>query len=176
MLPGFPLLLFGRQLALEPTQSLPAMTSDSAPTGHVASASSYYNVSGNAYPPFQAFDQASDLQKQWITANGDVANCWVQRKTPNPIIVGKYAVSHQNSAAGGAPKNFSLLGSNDGTNFVTLDSQINQTGWRIDSVTETRSFIIASPSAYLYHRLLIASNNGSTSNTGVKELELFQMV
>lgn len=162
----------GKGSGVEASQSLPAMTSDTAPAGHVASASSIY---GAGYEAFRVFDQTDVANPNgfWISQTGQVTNQWLQRRLPSPIIVGRYNIIHTNAPERG-PKNFSLQGSNDGTNFTVLDTRTNQTGWA-DRVREVRSFDIAVPAAYSYYRFFIAAINGDTSYCILRQLELLQV-
>ena len=65
--------------------------------------------------------------------------------------------SDTSSYPGRAPKSWSLLGSNDGVSWTTLDTQTNQA----DTVSgDTRTYTVASPGSYKYYRLNVTANNG----------------
>lgn len=172
MLPGFGIIVPSIALTLETVQSLPAMTSNTAPAGHVASASSQESP----YNAYRAFDKSNVATNTWATFLGLYANCWVQRQTPSAILVGAYRIVH-NNGSGRAPNTFELQGSNDGSSWATLDSRAGQTGWASSGTVETRYFTVPNPTtAYFYHRLSITANNGDTNYTTVNELELLQLL
>lgn len=75
--------------------------------------------------------------------------------------LGSYAI-HVNEVPepNRAPKDFTLQGSNDNSNWDVLDTQTNQTSW---SNGEKRTFNLSSPSAaYRYFKLDVTANNGDT--------------
>ena len=74
-----------------------------------------------------------------------------------PDIVGQYTLTSGNDASGRDPKTWTLNGSNDGTNWTTLDTKTNQT---FASRGLTRLFSITNTTAYRYYRLTITANNG----------------
>jgi len=72
-----------------------------------------------------------------------------------------------------APNAWTMLGSNDGTNWDTLDTRSAQTAW---SSGEARTFACATTStAYRYFRLNITANNGDTY-LEVAELYLYEFI
>jgi hypothetical protein len=70
-------------------------------------------------------------------------------------VVTNYTITSANDAPERDPANWALLGSNDGgTNWVTLDTQINEV---FTDRYQTRAFSIAIPAAYNIYRLRIDS-------------------
>lgn len=65
-----------------------------------------------------------------------------------------------------APKDFTFQGSNDGTNWDTLDTQTSQTGWTSGS---TRTYTLSTSTKYTSFKLDITANNGD-SFTQLSEL------
>ena len=55
------------------------------------------------------------------------------------------------------PKNWTLLGSNDGESWTTLDTRTNQAD---TANSDTRTYAIANTTAYMYYRLNITASNG----------------
>jgi len=162
-------------LIYEEIQSLPPMTGDVAPVGHIATASSFYAPTPG-YPAFRAFDGIRTSESQWITGMGSPNASWVARQTPLAIKVWKYRVGAANTIAGRSPRDFRLQGSNDGTTWVDIDVRTGQAGWST-TVFETREYrITGSPVPYSRHRLFINANNGDASFTVVGELELLQVL
>lgn len=60
-----------------------------------------------------------------------------------------------------APKNWTMEGSQDGTTWTILDTQVNQTSW---ASGELRNFTCATPTgiSYQYLRINVSANNGDT--------------
>lgn len=148
--------------AVEGAQTLPAMTTNSAPAGHIALADSENGVD----IAYKAFDQSSGF---W-SANGKTLPKWVQRKTPSAIRVGAYKVKAPSNATY-APVAFDFQGSNDGSAWTTLNSQSGQS-W---SSSEEKSYTITNGSraSYLYHRLNVVTA-GAGADVRINELSLLQ--
>ncbi|WP_427051181.1 discoidin domain-containing protein [Paenibacillus sp. TC-CSREp1] len=158
--------------------AIPNMTSNTSPSG-VASASSMY-VGVSTYEPWKAFNgTSSDGSDGWATENGKVSG-WLAYKFTNPINIYKYAITSRNSAESGAhsidsaPKTWTFEGSNDGDNWVVLDTRVNVTGWNIN---ETKNFELERKyiSNFVHYRLNISENNGWGSFTCFAELRLFEI-
>jgi hypothetical protein len=164
------------------TNLIPAMTSNTAPSGTVtASAEFSYSVAGTpyTYSAWHAFDHVDqspfglnddDTAISWVT--GTVAfPQWVQYQFPTTKIGTGYAIIRRSSSYGldQAPKDFQLLGSNNGTTWTTLDSQTNQINW---ASNERRVFSFTNTTAYAYYRLNITNNNGSTHSVSLGELQI----
>src|SRR6185312_1956906 len=67
-----------------------------------------------------------------------------------------------------APKDFNILGSNDGVNFDVLSQIQNQTGWLQN---QRRDFDFVNSNHYRYYRLQILTNNGHANFTTVGEIK-----
>lgn len=96
---------------------------------------------------------------------------WVQYQSTVAAIVTYYTITSANDVPTRDPKNWTLSGSNDGTNWTVIDS-------RSDEVFATRllkkTYLINNNSAaYSYYRLTITANNGHTG-TQFAEWELFE--
>jgi hypothetical protein len=125
----------------------PAMRS-SIQDGYVITSSSYYST---AYP-YLAFDQSSGINTL-LGSNG-----YVQLALPVARTVLSYKIKTSTTASY-APKDWTLKGSNDLSNWTTLNTQTNQTSW---GSNEERTFSITSPLPYLYYKLDITGNNGAS--------------
>jgi predicted alpha-1,2-mannosidase len=113
----------------------------------------------------QAFDNTS-LTKWLIFANAG----WLQYQFSGGAqqTVRMYTLTSANDVPGRDPRNWSLLGSNDGATWTTLDTRTGETfPWR----QQTRVFAVATPAAYAYYRLNISANNGA-AETQLAEIEL----
>jgi hypothetical protein len=140
------------------------MTADTAPWPYVASASGVYG--DNA--AYHAFDgKWASTADDWWFNTGTTGASWLQIQLPVPVEVGSYGIRGPGTTDR-SPRDFALLGSNDGRLWDVLDRRGNVTGWagqrsiRVFDVTTT-------PIAYRYFRLAISRNNGGTY-TGVAEL------
>jgi hypothetical protein len=156
-------------LSYEPVQSLPPMTSNTAPAGHVASASAEFSA---AYAAWKAFDQlefGSGDSFRWATTSPTAFPCWVQRQTPSAIAVGGYRIRAHTSFLEFSPEAFEFQGSNDGTNWTTLDSRSGQ----LFAAGEIKEYNVTLDNrrAYTRHRLQITAVKSGSACTMV-ELQL----
>jgi hypothetical protein len=129
-------------------------------TGGTASDSA--NNAGNAR---RAFDRNSATQ--WFS-NGVTG--WLQYDLGHTETVQRYSVISSNNSVARDPKDWTLLGSNDGVTWQTLDAQNNQVStWPYT----LKNYPVPRPGAYRYYRLNITANNGDTTSTGLGEFGLF---
>ncbi|MEC5029297.1 MAG: Ig-like domain-containing protein, partial [Oscillatoria sp. PMC 1051.18] len=105
----------------------------------------------------EAFDQS--LSTKWLTFNN---TGWLQYEFETPVVVTDYHLTSGDDEPARDPKDWQLQGSNDGVNFVNLESQTNQ---NFSGRLETKSFHIpsANQQAYQYYRLNITANHGLDS-------------
>ncbi|NET88000.1 MAG: hypothetical protein F6K45_07885, partial [Kamptonema sp. SIO1D9] len=105
----------------------------------------------------EAFDRNSNTK--WLTFSN---TGWLQYEFETPVVVTDYHLTSANDEPARDPKDWQLQGSNDGVNFVNLESQTNQ---NFDTRLETKSFHIPSTNqqAYQYYRLNITANHGLDS-------------
>jgi hypothetical protein len=96
---------------------------------------------------------------------------WVQYASTQPGIVTRYTLTSGNDLPERDPKNWNLVGSNDGVTWALIDSQINQS---FAARKLTRTFSVDSNTVpYRYYRLNVTANNGHTG-TQFAEWELFE--
>ena len=134
----------------------PAMTSDTAPSG-TSSCSSSYNSS---YPAWKVFDQNAATDDCWCSQGG-VQTGWLKYQLPMAVAVTKYEITSRNNTNNiNPPKTWTLEGSNDGSDWDTLDTQTDVTDWASSS-NVTKSFELSNTTPYVYYRLSIAAANGS---------------
>jgi len=100
----------------------------------------------------QGFD--GDKGTKWLTF---ATTGWLQAELKQPQTVTNYALTSGNDEPGRDPKDWELLGSNDGTNWDVVDAQTGQT---FTQRGQTREFTVADPKAYLYYRLNVTANGG----------------
>ena len=83
---------------------------------------------------------------------------WMMWKMDREFIATYYTLVSGNDASERDPKDWKIEGSNDGTNWVTLDQQ---SGAKFNSRMEKRTFLMANRTAYSHYRMNISSYNGS---------------
>lgn len=146
----------GTRLAVGSTgNAIPDMTSNTVPSGYVASADS----AAVGFEAWKAFDSSSN--STWWQGNGttQVGNLTIE--VPSAFICDGYTifVGLRNSDASYlakdyAPHTFTLSGSNDGTNYTVLD---RQSAYVLYDNNKSLFFSIDNNTAYKYHRLDISS-------------------
>ena len=126
------------------------------------------------YEGTKAFDSGALVDaSRWLAKVSAFPNVYVQYQfNSGPTLVNAYRLTGLTSsnATTRDPKDFSLKGSNNGTDWVTLHSQTGVTGW---TDGQQRYYEFANPTAYSYYRFTISANNGETQYTGLNELEFF---
>lgn len=142
---------------------IPLMTSNTAPSG-VASASGIYSATFDAY---RAFDQTSH-PLGWYERSGFTTG-WLQYQFSGGQIIIKYALMPAWGYANAAPKNWTILGSNDGVSWTTLDTRIGEV-FATDSTVKKYSF--SNSTSYTYYRINVTLNGGNASYLGVGFLAL----
>jgi hypothetical protein len=137
----------------------PVRTMVNVATGGTASDSA-----GNATNAKRAFDL--NTYTQWLYAG---LTGWLQYDLGHAERVLRYSVTSTPDAnlVERDPKDWQLQGSNDGSNWTTLDTQSDQKRF------ELKTYAVASPGSYRYYRLNITANNGDSAFTAVSEMGLF---
>ena len=169
MLPGFPIPLLNRQLTLEATPSLPNMTSDTSPSGLITYSSQ--NDDGS-FAAWQAFDNS--IFSRWGSAYGAGFPQWIQRQTPAPITVGRLALGYTDNVIGGSgPKDFTFLGSNDGSNWTQL---LSVTGEAWSGGYTVKLYDVLNPAAFNRHRLVVGSVPSPSGLVLIYSLAFYQLL
>ncbi|UJF34875.1 GH92 family glycosyl hydrolase [Paenibacillus hexagrammi] len=96
----------------------------------------------------------ANTNSKWLDFN---KTSWAQFKFDQPRTIVKYALTSANDAAGRDPKNWTLQGSNNGTDWTVLDTRTNQS---FSGRFATNVYDFANTTAYLYYKLDITLNNG----------------
>ncbi len=135
------------------------MTTDSAPSPLVASASSF-NTGSNPYKCFN-----NDVGG-WLGTGGGVDWLKIDLGAGNSYVPTQYQIRSAQTAAR-APKDWTLEGSNNGSSWTSLDTRTNETGW---GAFDLRAYTVTGASNYRYFRLNITANNGDGTYTEVDEL------
>jgi hypothetical protein len=90
--------------------------------------------------------------------NTNNINFWMQQELSEPAIVNKYNITSGNDAPDRDPKTWEMLGSNDGSNWTSLDTRTNEV---FPGRNQTREFEVNNTTAYKYYRVKITANYGS---------------
>lgn len=153
---------------------IPMLTTNTSAAGYVASASSLYNAS---YDAWHAFDKYATGSNEWLSVTGTVTG-WLQIDLPSGQVVQKYAI--RAVGVNGdipfpyncMPKDWTFEGWN-GSAWVVLDTRKEVVDWRALMVKE---FAFVNATAYTKYRVNVTANNGYASYTGIGELMLYNTV
>ncbi|MGG4105134.1 discoidin domain-containing protein [Paenibacillus lautus] len=151
--------------------TIPAMTADNVPAPYVVKASS---INSTSYPAWKAFDQKNAANTDsWISASGKYSGEWIQIDygAGNEKYISSYSISARyNTNLEGTLKSFRLLASNDETNWVTIDTRMEENPW---TSAEKRTYVITGNPAekFRYYRLEVMTVQLGTY-VAIGELEL----
>lgn len=143
--------------------AIPPMTSATAPSGTVTD-------DGTGISSWRAFDR-NIAQEVVLTSS---ANGFVQYQFPagQGRAVNAYWIAASNNVAATAdtPTQWTLLGSNDGVNYVALDGRAGETGW---SGSEVRFYEFQNSTTYEYYKLAVSGGGGVDAlNSSISEIAL----
>lgn len=134
------------------------MTSNNAPSPFVVSSSSNFN---DTYQAWKAFNGTlTNLEDSWVTADG-ITNGWIQINYNIPKKLNFVRISPRNyiDFNSSSPKNFNILGSNNGVDFYLLAEVKGQNDWKQNT---PKDFSFSNENNYNIYRLEVLDNNGST--------------
>ena len=134
---------------------IPTMTSDTTPSGVVASSS----TSASPGADWEAFGSANG----WTATGGPPQ--WLSYHFPVAYVVKRYSLAEY---GGGVPKDWTFEGSNDGASWTTLDTQTNQA----ISGGATFDYDFTNHTAYLYYRINISATLNDLVNTGMRAFQM----
>ncbi|MEP1444532.1 MAG: discoidin domain-containing protein [Paraglaciecola sp.] len=131
------------------------------------------NRIGDGEAETKAFD--GDVETKWLDHN-DWSGAptvedpsWVQIQLPEAATVNKLGIVSANDAAARDPENFDLLASNDGENWIVLNSWIGES---FDERFERKQFSFGNDLGFSFYRLNITKNKGDDTLMQVAEIEL----
>lgn len=141
------------------------MTSHSSSAGIVSSS----NTTTSAWTAFNG----SKIDNGWlIDLRNEPKTQWLSYKFPTPKVIGKYTISYVFTATtDAAPKSWTFEGSNNGTDWVVLDTRASETNWY---QYQTREYIFQNQTAYLYYRIYVSDNNGGLYQIFISEIEMME--
>lgn len=131
--------------------SAQADTTPSIPAAATASSSNVAEIPGNA------FDGSSATK--WY--NDGPATGWLQYQYENGTsrVVTGYIITSANDVPQRDPKDWQLLGSNDGSTWTTLDTQASQT---FTDRFQAKVYALPNTTGHTHYRLNITANQGGT--------------
>jgi hypothetical protein len=152
------------------TDQMPAMTSNTAPSGTCSASSAF----GTDYAAWKAAaDDASDntAEKCWIS--NSTTTGWWQYQFGSATGIGGYSLRADSAGTWVTrmPKNWTLLASNTGSfsgEQVTLDTQTNQSF----TAGQRKTYTFTNSTTYTYFRLNVTANNGDATYLQIGEMEL----
>ncbi|BCY10754.1 hypothetical protein L3i22_058420 [Actinoplanes sp. L3-i22] len=107
-------------------------------------------------PPYEGKAKAFDGDRgtKWLTF---ATTGWVQAQLAQPQTVTTYALTSGNDEPGRDPKDWRLLGSDDGATWDVVDAR---TGQAFAQRGQTVEYTVAAPKPYRYYRLDVTANGG----------------
>lgn len=137
--------------------AISSMTANSSLFG-IANAIS---IDGSNYLPYLAFD--NDPNTYWQTTPNTYP-VWLSYQSFMPFISKGYSLTAGPWGIGAngfamLPKNWTFEGSNNGINWIILDTQTNQSSW---TTSQKRIYSFNNTQAYSFYRLNISANNGKS--------------
>lgn len=160
------------QIDLTFVDQVPKMTSATAPSGSVSHSSAQSSWEG-----WRIFDKGYQRSgSTWFTPTG-TGTGWVRYDfgSGNDKVITHYEVTALATDAGaddpdGAPKTWTLQGSNDGTAWTTLHAVNDDPAW---IAGEKRTYAMSNTAAWRYYRINVtASQGGSKVWVTINELRL----
>lgn len=106
---------------------------------------------------------------KWLTGSPSSSTIYVQFKLSQAETITTYAICSANDSSDRDPKNWTLYGSNDGSNWSSLNSQSDQS---FTYRYQQNIYKFSNTNSYIYYKLSITANNGSNSMTQFSELQL----
>ncbi|MFS0855122.1 hypothetical protein [Paenibacillus taichungensis] len=142
---------------------VPIMTSNTTPSGRAFG-------TGDLTTAWYAFNR-SDTPR-FGTPNGSGGKGFVGYEFTSPLVIGKYVLKVFNDPASlsQSPRSWNFEGTNDLINWTILDTRLNQEWVSIDKI----EFVIANTNKYKAYRINFLQNNGSTINTLIVGLEMYE--
>jgi len=147
------------------------MTGNTSPNPYVVSASGMYSAN---YNPYQAFD-GRPAGYGWFSDNGSfsggVGMAWLQIDLGAAKAVDFYFVRNERQDSNlGAPIDFELQGSSDGSVFYNVDTVANRLVGTLNSITRHE---LTNRANWRYYRLRITKSSYNTC-VAVGQLHLFR--
>lgn len=146
------------------------------------------------YQAFEAFDKATAETNTWHTGPNGTSRYnnvdgsytaaastnstpgfengeWLQLELPSAINVSSYSFTTRAAAPLHAPRSWRIVGSNNGSSWVSIDEQSGITSW---TAGETKTYTINSPVPYRFYRFIGRAVLAGSDNLVVAELRFFE--
>lgn len=146
--------------------AIPTMTADNAPSPFAVSVN--YAIIAAGYEAYKAFD--GSLSTLLHSASG-VTSGIVTMVLDGDYAVTSYKIIPQSGYTTRSPKNWTLEGSNNGTDWTVVDTRTNVTSW----VDAGAIFAFSNSTAYSYYRINITATNDA-SYLVFTEIQLYSTV
>jgi hypothetical protein len=164
--------------------------------GYVVSRSNEYNQSGLDLSSWQAFDNTAGTR--WDTANDGNYNSsgvhdgsvttevdgtpesgeWIQLEFPHKLRPSHFTLNTNIGTSGSfnyqerAPKTVLLVGSNNGTDWISLFNNTSTPRASTPSTTLVEAFTLSTTQSYKYFRLIVLTTFGGTSGSSASITKL----
>ena len=153
-------ILSGIKAGGTPVELIPAMTSNTSPSGYVASASSQYSTRS----PYRAFDgvwgeDSVDRNKNNTWTGYSSAPQWLQIELPTAKVIKKAALMWGWSSSAGTYCYFKIQGSNDGSNWADISELTYAEAKCPTNINAKVEVNCTSNTAYKYIRWYISTSN-----------------
>jgi len=149
---------------------IPTMTSNTAPSG-VASASFEHSA---VYAAWKAMDDDNTSYDGWYTEVALDPAHWLQYQFTSGKVIQRYTIASRNHAVIRYPKDWTLQGSNNGSDWDILDTQSGQTFTQ----AEKKTYSFSNQTSYAYYRLYITKTHdpayGENAGCSIGEWELIE--
>ena len=142
-------------------------SSITSPMGNLAFSGTANDSANNPANAGNAFDQ--DPGSQWFYTG---TNGWLQYDfgANNAQVIKRYTLNEAITISARDPRDWTFLGSQDGVNWTTLDTQNNQSfAYTYQLIT----YNISNTTAYRYYRINVTANNGDPTFLHIGELGLW---
>lgn len=143
---------------------VPTMTSNTAPSG-VASANTEYDP---GYQAWKAFDGVITGDSNGWHSLGGAPN-WLKYQFASSKIITRYTIKMRGINVW-YPIAWTFQGSNNGSDWTTLDTQSSQSF----SASEKKTYSFTNTTSYLYYQLYITSTYGGY--TVIQEVEMMESI
>jgi len=115
----------------------------------------------------QAFD--GNAGTKWYTGAPTGAG-WIQIQLKWGYVISQYSITSANDADGRDPKDWTLQGSNDGTNWTVLDTRTNE---NFTDRHQKKTYTFSNTMPYSYYKLDVSANH-TAGELQLAELELVE--
>ncbi len=147
------------------------MTGNSTPSPFVASASSIFS---GTFDAFRAFDGDAGTGRYWLGTGSGVDQLQIDTGSGNSHLLNNYSIQVNTiPEPTRAPKDWTVDGSTNGSTWITLDTRTNESSWGSGEIRNYHCTGVTTP--YRYFRLSVTANNGDATYTQVASLFLLEL-